>query len=51
MEYEIEAEILHSFISQRASGEAYGSIIASGDRARTCIMYRTTRNVKTANWC
>src|SRR6476661_910694 len=35
MEYEIEAEILHSFLSQRASGEAYGSIIASGDRART----------------
>jgi Xaa-Pro aminopeptidase len=35
MEYEIEAEILHSFISQRASGEAYGSIVASGDRART----------------
>lgn len=35
MEYEIEAEILHSFISQRADGEAYSSIIASGDRART----------------
>ncbi|HEX8316245.1 MAG TPA: aminopeptidase P N-terminal domain-containing protein [Flavisolibacter sp.] len=35
MEYEIEAEIVHSFISQRADGEAYGSIIASGDRART----------------
>ena len=35
MEYEIEAEILHSFISQRATGEAYHSIIASGDRART----------------
>lgn len=35
MEYEIEAEIAHSFLSQRASGEAYGSIIASGDRART----------------
>jgi Xaa-Pro aminopeptidase len=35
MEYEIEAEIFHSFLSQRASGEAYGSIIASGDRART----------------
>ena len=35
MEYEIEAEILHSFISQRSSGEAYNSIIASGDRART----------------
>lgn len=35
MEYEIEAEIMHSFLSQRASGQAYGSIIASGDRART----------------
>ena len=35
MEYEIEAEILHSFISQRSKGEAYSSIIASGDRART----------------
>lgn len=35
MEYEIEAEILHSFYSQRATGLAYGSIIASGDRART----------------
>lgn len=34
-EYEIEAEIVHSFLSQRATGEAYGSIIASGDRART----------------
>ena len=35
MEYEIEAEIIHSFLSQRATGQAYGSIIASGDRART----------------
>ena len=34
MEYEIEAEIMHSFLSQRATGQAYGSIIASGDRAR-----------------
>jgi Xaa-Pro aminopeptidase len=34
MEYEIEAEIYHSFLSQRATGPAYGSIIASGDRAR-----------------
>jgi Xaa-Pro aminopeptidase len=34
MEYEIEAEIVHSFISQRATGEAYNSIIASGDNAR-----------------
>ena len=35
MEYEIEAEIMHSFLSRRATGEAYGSIIASGDNART----------------
>ncbi|MFL5773868.1 MAG: aminopeptidase P family protein [Flavisolibacter sp.] len=35
MEYEVEAEIVHSFLSQRSSGEAYNSIIASGDRART----------------
>ncbi|MEO6720762.1 MAG: aminopeptidase P family protein [Ferruginibacter sp.] len=35
MEYEIEAEILHSFLTQRATGPAYSSIIASGDRART----------------
>jgi Xaa-Pro aminopeptidase len=35
MEYEIEAEIFHSFMSQRSAGPAYGSIIASGDRART----------------
>lgn len=34
-EYEIEAEIYHSFLSQRATGPAYNSIIASGDRART----------------
>jgi len=35
MEYEIEAEIFHSFLTQRATGAAYSSIIASGDRART----------------
>ena len=34
-EYEIEAEIQHSFLSKRATGPAYSSIIASGDRART----------------
>lgn len=33
-EHEIEAEIWHSFISQRADGPAYSSIIASGDNAR-----------------
>jgi Xaa-Pro aminopeptidase len=35
MEYEIEAEIFHSFLQQRATGPAYNSIIAAGDRART----------------
>lgn len=33
-EFEIEAEIIHSFLSQRATREGYGSIIASGDNAR-----------------
>ena len=33
-EHEVEAEIIHSFLSQRATGEAYGSIVASGDSAR-----------------
>lgn len=39
MEYEIEAELVHEFLRNRARGEAYGSILASGDRARTlhCI--------------
>ncbi len=35
MEYEIEAEIYHEFLSKRSPGPAYDSIIASGDRART----------------
>lgn len=35
MEYQIEAEIIHEFISNRATGHAYDPIIASGDRART----------------
>ena len=34
-ENEIEAEIYHEFLRNRSSGPAYGSIIASGDRART----------------
>ena len=34
MEYEIEAEIQHEFLRNRATGEAYSSIIASGDNAR-----------------
>lgn len=35
MEYEIEAEITHEFLRNRATGHAYECIIASGDRART----------------
>lgn len=42
MEYEIEAEIVHSFLSQRATGEAYSSIIASGDNAR--ILHYVSNN-------
>lgn len=34
MEYEIEAEIMHEFLRNRASRNAYGNIIASGDNAR-----------------
>ena len=34
-EYDIEAEIYHEFRRNRSTGPAYGSIIASGDRART----------------
>jgi Xaa-Pro aminopeptidase len=46
MEYEIDAEIWHSFLSQRASGPAYGSIIASGDRARTLHYIENNRECK-----
>ena len=42
MEYEIEAEIVHSFLTNRATGQAYGSIIASGDRAR--ILHYVSNN-------
>lgn len=34
-ENEIEAEIYHEFMMNRSTGPAYGSIIASGDNART----------------
>ena len=43
-EYEIEAEIYHSFLSQRATGVAYHSIIASGDNART-LHYTSNNNI------
>lgn len=34
MEYEIEAEITHEFLRNRATRHAYNAIVASGDRAR-----------------
>lgn len=46
MEYEIEAEIVHSFLSQRSTGEAYSSIIASGDRARTLHYIENSQECK-----
>lgn len=46
MEYEIEAEIWHSFLSQRATAPAYGSIIASGDRARVLHYIENNKECK-----
>lgn len=46
MEYEIEAEIMHEFLRNRAKGEAYSSIIASGDRARTLHYVFNNEEVK-----
>jgi Xaa-Pro aminopeptidase len=46
MEYEIEAEIWHSFLTQRATGPAYQSIIASGDRARTLHYIENSQECK-----
>jgi Xaa-Pro aminopeptidase len=42
MEYEIEAEIIHEFIKQRATGHAYSPIIASGINAN--ILHYTDNN-------
>lgn len=42
MEYQIEAEIQHEFLWNRATGPAYGSIIASGKNA--CILHYTLNN-------
>jgi len=46
MEYEIEAEIVHSFLKQRATGEAYNSIIAGGDRARILHYISNNEEIK-----
>ena len=41
-EYEVEAEILHSFLSQRATGPGYSSILASGENA--CTLHYVSNN-------
>lgn len=41
-EYEIEAEIMHEFLRNRATGVAYGSIIASGRNA--CVLHYVENN-------
>ncbi|MFA6275478.1 MAG: aminopeptidase P family protein [Pedobacter sp.] len=43
-EYEIEAEIIHEFIKQAATGHAYNPIIASGNNAN--ILHYTDNNQK-----
>ena len=42
MEYEVEAEIIHEFIRQRATGHAYTPIIASGYNA--CVLHYIENN-------
>jgi Xaa-Pro aminopeptidase len=42
MEYEVEAEIIHEFICQRATGHAYTPIIASGYNA--CVLHYIENN-------
>ncbi|MCC6384993.1 MAG: aminopeptidase P N-terminal domain-containing protein [Bacteroidia bacterium] len=44
MEYEIEAEITHEFIRNRANGHAYFPIIASGPAA--CVLHYNENNQK-----
>lgn len=42
MEYEVEAEIIHEFIRQQATGHAYTPIIASGYNA--CVLHYIENN-------
>ncbi len=46
-EYEIEAEIYHQFLKQRATRPAYSNIIASGDNAR--ILHYINNNEECKN--
>lgn len=47
MEYEVEAEITHEFIRNRATRHAYGCILASGDSAR--ILHYVENNLQCKN--
>lgn len=47
MEYEIEAEIMHEFLRNRATRNAYGSIIASG--ANACVLHYVDNNQECKN--
>ncbi len=42
MEYEIEAEIVHEYLINRATGPAYDSIVASGPNA--CVLHYVDNN-------
>ncbi len=46
MEHEIEAEITHEFLRNRATRHAYDCIIASGDRARVLHYIENNRECK-----
>lgn len=46
MEYEIEAEIMHEFLRNRATGAAYGMILASGDNARVLHYVENNKECK-----
>jgi len=47
MEFEVEAEIMHEFLRNRASRNAYGSIIASG--ANACVLHYVDNNLECKN--
>ncbi len=42
MEYEVEAEIIHEFIRNRANGHAYSPIVASGKNS--CVLHYVDNN-------
>jgi Xaa-Pro aminopeptidase len=41
-EYEIEAEVIHEYLSNRASGHSFSPIVASG--ANSCILHYVDNN-------